>query len=333
MVPDVLRQRGIRAWFRRHRRLLLVGSVMLVCGGLVLLGAGLTQQFFPKTVVEAAATEPEGEVEGTVEATTVPDVLGLDESTARRVFTDSGIAQRISITERPAGGPAGLVVAQVPAAGTTPSDDPIELTVSTAVAVPDVAGLSSEDARDQLEQLGAVVTFTRVVSADAAEGTVLAVNPAVGETLDLLVDLSIADAGASITLGSVDAISNDGCQILSRGAVNGVALDDSVGCGASTEGASREWTLGRHATTIEATLGLLDTGERGIATVRFIGDDVELFKQEVAFGTSSQIRVDVRGVLRLRVEVTGSSSELVAVMANAIVRAPEADLALIGEEQ
>lgn len=333
MAPEVLPHSGIRARLRRHRGLLRVGSSILVGVGLVLLGAGLSQQYFPHTVVEIDDAEPPITIEETVQPATLPDVLGLDEATARRVFADSGISQTISLTERPSGGPVGLVLAQVPSAGAASSDDPIELTVSTSVAVPEVAGLSSEDAQDLLEQLGSVVTFTRVVDTDAAEGTVLSARPAPGETLGLLVELSIADAGASVTLGSLDSLSSEGCKVLSRGSVNGSAFDDSASCVASTGGSSREWTLGRHASRIESTLGLLDTGERGTAIVRFIGDDVVLFTQEVTFGSASEVRVDVRDVLRLRMEVTGSSNGIVAVLANGIVRAPAEDLSLIGEDQ
>lgn len=313
---------------RVSRRLIVIVSAVALGTGLVVVGFGLGQLLLPRTVV--AASDPEPDVaESRAEQIVVPDVLGLDEATARRVFTDAGVDATVTLSDRPSGGPVGLVVAQEPAAGGTWDSEPLTLVLSSEAAVPDVAGLSAADARFALERLGAVVTFSRVVDQTAAEGTVVSSSPAAGTTLGLIVDLAIADAGESITLGSLRSINSDGCSVQSRGSINGTSFDDSVSCEAGGDVSSREWVLGRHASVLESSLGILDSGEAGTATVRVLGDGVLLLSQEVPAGTSADIRVDLRGVLRLRIEVSGPSDDVDLVFGSAIIRAPEAELALI----
>ncbi|WP_199421581.1 PASTA domain-containing protein [Actinotalea solisilvae] len=286
--------------------------------GLLLVGVAAGQLLFPRTVVEAAP-QPTADVEALPQvASVMPDLLGLDEATARRALSDAGVTAEVTLTRTPAAGAEGLVVAQEPMPGLEPRAS-VTLTLSTMVTVPtEVVGASSvDDARELLESLGAVVRVTEVVDPGAVEGVVLSADPAPGQPLGAAIDLVVAAAGEGVLLTQLDEVDSDRCSTISDGTLDGVAVQDSVSCeGPSTEPrtAGIEWVVARSASVLETMLGVLDRGEPGTAVVRVIGDEALLAETPVAYGASTPLRLDVRGVLRLRVEVQVTGGDPTVVL-------------------
>ena len=115
----------------------------------------------------------------------VPKVTGLPESEAAielaRVGLSVGDVQYVSDPDVA----AGFVKSQDPAQGTSlPVGSKVALVVSEGAqtgAVPDVVGLTEEDATGALEAGGFVVRVSRVVSADVEPGLVVTQAPAAGD--------------------------------------------------------------------------------------------------------------------------------------------------------
>lgn len=114
----------------------------------------------------------------------VPDVAGLDAQLAQALVAAAGLA--ISQVESvQAAAPTGLAMLTRPPAGTALAPGAgLALVVSRGaptIAVPDLLGMASGDARTRLEleglQLG---TVTRRRTADASPGTVVGQRPAAG---------------------------------------------------------------------------------------------------------------------------------------------------------
>jgi hypothetical protein len=129
---------------------------------------------------------PSGEPGRTVPVTgvvTVPDLDGLAEADARTRVEDAGLEPFVtrSGTE---GVERGRVAAQTPPPGEeTPAGSRVVITVSSGpvpVRVPDVRGLSLDDARDDIRESGLLIRGLRFRPAPERPGTVLGTVPAPG---------------------------------------------------------------------------------------------------------------------------------------------------------
>ena len=306
--------------------------------GLLLVGGAGTQLLMPRTVVAApaATSDKVGPQSAETPSTVLPDVLGLDEETARRVLADAAVRAEVRVDTAPAAGPAGVVVAQDPAPGMELAGA-VTLTLSERVDVPEgVVGVQVQEARTLLEGLGAVVWVTRTVDLTQPEGVVLSSTPAVGEALGPVVNLTVASPGQGVSLTDLSRVDSDSCSRLSQGSVNGVAVEDSLECDVEVgdEGpAYAEWVLGRHGAVLEATAGALDSGEAGTATVRVLGDGAVLAEVPVQYGATTPLRVDVTGVLRLRVEVHATGGAPTVVLGDARVLGTQEQVTALQEVQ
>lgn len=314
-----------RAWVTRHRTAVLITSISLISIGLMITGFAAGQLLLPKTVVSDAYEAPTAEPAGADVETVAPDLFGLDETTARRVIADAGLTADVVTTARPFAAVTGSVIDQRPAPGSviTPAElTTFELVIAEPLAVPSIRGASERDARNTLEALGATVVVTRVVEPSAPEGTVIDSAPTEGEPMGPTIELIVSDAGGSVRLAALSPVERDGCSSISRGTVNGLDFGESIACRTSPDDiAFAEWTLARRAVLVTGTLGLLDTGSTGTVTVRVTGDERVLVEHRVGFGQTVPLDVDVRGILRLRIEATGSASRPTLVLADALVRA------------
>ena len=121
---------------------------------------------------------------------TVPTVVGLDVSEARQALIDAG-ATNIQITYTNSDQAAGTVLAVSPEEGTTfVSSDQFTLTVAQAFTVPNVEGMTLEEAQATLEAEGLQSTVTYVESS-VEKNTVVSVSPSVG---------TVVEAGATVEL-------------------------------------------------------------------------------------------------------------------------------------
>jgi serine/threonine-protein kinase len=148
-------------------------------------------------------TEVHLTVSGGPQRVPVPDLVGYTDELADRLVTAAGLRIRaIESTQAPA--PRGVVVATRPTAGTvlTPGGE-ITLVVSVGaptIRVPDLAGLTREEAEAALEAVGLVLgPTTRRRSSDGLPDTVLEQDPAPG-TLSApgaAIEITVARGGDS----------------------------------------------------------------------------------------------------------------------------------------
>ncbi len=279
---------------------------LLLSIGSMLLGAGLTYLLIPPTIVSGNGIEvnPSDLIAAQQRETQpMPSVLGLDRDVAHTVLDDAGLAGvRADVVERPAAGPVAMVLAQRPSPGTDPVTS-IELTVSTPAAMPDLLGKTVSEGRAQLEQLGAVVEIAPRFDPTVPKGQILDATPRPGETMPTVVTLTVGDPGDALTLASVSHVERDDCRTVDSASVNGQPVGDSLRCTPGRDPAYIEYSLARNAATLEALIGTDDRGGTGAATITILGDGRVLSSTPVSLGHSEPVRVDLNGVMRLRIEV------------------------------
>lgn len=297
--------RNLHSWIVRLRWPALVV-------GLVMAGAGVTYLIAPPMVVsnEAIVVNP-ADLDAALQRTTLPmpSLLGLNRDVAQTVLLDSGLdGVAVKISERPAAGPAAQVVEQHPPAGTA-SVDKIEMVVSVPASMPAVVGTNLVDARPQLEQIGAVVEIVTRFDPAVPKNQVLDSTPKPGEPVPTLASLTVADPGDALTLTSVRSVDDSYCDTVSSAMVNGNAVGDSVTCDSGSKLAFVEYSVSRQAAAFEALIGTDDRGRTGAARVVVFGDGREVAATDVWLGHSVPLRVDLNGVMRMRIEVTTADTE------------------------
>jgi hypothetical protein len=281
--------------------------------GLLLVGASLTYLLIPPTIVgdNAIKVDPAELIAAQHGAAQpMPSLLGLNRDVAQTVLADAGLGGiKITFNDRAAAGPLGLVLAQKPSAGAGGVGE-IELTVSTPAQMPDVVGKDVVDGRKALEQLGAVVQIERRVDPTAPRGQIMQSTPPAGQVMPTVVSVAVSDPGDALTLATVRAVNSDYCEDISAGEmVNGKTVGQSVQCRPGKNPAVIEYAVSRNAAALEAMVGTNDRGGTGGATVRILGDGRVLATVNVGIGHSEPIRVDLRDVLRLRIETVTSDQE------------------------
>lgn len=303
----------------------IAGRILAVLG-IALIAIAIQNWVFPRHATEIQVTQGQGSdaaAEGS-QALSVPDVVGLDERTARTVLRDAGLdAQALEILPQPAAGAAGFVVSQQPDPGTSvkagETPPKISLAVSTQAAMPDVVGLPRDQAADAVEKLYGAVQVSMVASADRPAGSVLSSEPAAGQPMPVGVTLKVADGGTSLALASLDGLEAARCRQISQAVINGAKQGVSLGCTpASSSGkpapASIEYAIARAAKYLTFTAGIEDTAKPTSAEIEVFGDGRPLAKEAVSYGSARTVRVDVAGVLRLRIVATTSSAETVELV-------------------
>ena len=110
----------------------------------------------------------------------VPGTVGESQANAEAMLSDKGF--EVNVQAEPADDAIGKVLSQDPEAGTRlPEGSEVTIVVATNRTIPEVVGLSEEEARAKLAEAGAERIETKVVSSSEAEGTVLEVSPGAGE--------------------------------------------------------------------------------------------------------------------------------------------------------
>ena len=111
---------------------------------------------------------------------TVPNVVGEKQTDAEREITDKGL--KVRMEAEPADDAIGKVLSQSPEGGVR-IDEGSEVTIVVAAnrTIPEVVGLSEEEARAKLQEAGAERIETEVVSSGEEEGSVIKVSPNEGE--------------------------------------------------------------------------------------------------------------------------------------------------------
>lgn len=292
--------------FRKARRRLTVAFIVTGLLGVLLLGAWGGHWFWPKEVVEASRL-PRTAPSAIAQSGSMPDVLGLREVIARRAVRDAGVSVPVTITARPAAGPEGLVVDQIPAAGATGAR--VTLTISSAATVIPVIGTLSGDARGRLEALGALVTVRQVVAPTRTPGSVVAVRPVVGAPLPTTVELDVAGQGDELALADVDAIAKSQCERRSGIKVGSSIFDQAISCrhDDATQVPSMEFDLAARTQALTMTVGLDNEGASAPATVTVSGNGKQLWRSSLIFGTPVPVTIPTGGIIRLQITVLSAS--------------------------
>lgn len=121
---------------------------------------------------------------------TIPNVVGLRLETAQQQLQEAG-ATNVSVEYENSSAEEGTVLSVTPEVGSQfVSSDAVTLTVARPFEVPDVVGLSEDDARSAIEGAGLVCEVSYVES-DAEEGKVLSVSPEAG---------TVVEKGSTVTI-------------------------------------------------------------------------------------------------------------------------------------
>lgn len=302
---EVARTRKRLGWIARLRWPALVI-------GLLMAGAGMAYLVAPPVVVsDAAIVVNPADLDAAQQRVTLPmpSLLGLNRDVAQTVLLDSGLGGvTVKTSEQPAAGPAAMVIEQQPPAGAETVNE-IELVVSVPAPMPAVIGTNLAEARPQLEQLGAVVEVVTRFDPAAPKNHILDSTPKPGEPTPTIASVTVADPGDALTLSSVRSVDDERCDTVSSATVNGNAVGDSITCSSGSKLAFAEYSVSRQAAVFEATVGTSDRGRTGAARVVVFGDGRELAAVDVWLGQSVPLRVDVNGIMRMRIEVTTADTK------------------------
>ena len=310
----VQRGRLIRAV---RRPTAIMAALMSV--GLILVGMGIGRLLFPmRTVSDTAPIIVPTSLGATRSAVVMPDIAGQTVDQANRVLTDSGlISMQVAQEVVPQAGPPGLVITQTPSAGSTlpsPEGVAVALKVSGPGLLPNVIGKSVQVARDELAALGVIALFEEEVRPDQPPGQVLSSMPAAGASLTAQVMVRVSSAGDAVYLAGLRDVAHSGCSGRSSVVVNGQTLRSSLLCSVTArQMGSIEYSLGRHAVIVEASVGIPDKSPGRTATVTFLGDGKAIGTFTAAAGATAPVRVSVKGVLKMRIEVATESTTAVEV--------------------
>lgn len=284
--------------------------------GLLLVGGAVGHVITPPSVT-AGPVLPPLEVSAAplpeAQDAAMPDVLGLEPDIATRVLADAGIDADIELEEEPAAGDVGRVVGQDPIPGTQLAADQavdVVLQVSTTAEMPDLTGASADDARADLEALGAIVTYEPVVRPAMRPRLVLASQPTAGSPVPEVVILQVTDPGQSVGLDLLSMLDYDSCGSEDEVSISGQLLAAGIVCEPYRDSpAYAVWNLSRKAVLLTGTLGLEDRGETGAAQVRIIVDGTVMWNRTVTFGSATPLRIPVGDALRVRIETTTSTED------------------------
>lgn len=228
IVPDVTGMTQADATYMLQNKGFAVRSTTVPSDsteGLVLLmdpGAGARQQEGAEVVIHVSTSR------------TVPKVVGSSQDSALKALSDNGF-ENVDVQLERSDEPEGTVLSVSPEEGEkAKASTGITLKVAQAYTVPDVSGMSYNQAVQAIKDAGLSSTAVYVYSETASEGAIMGVEPAAGSKVpsDTVVVISLAKSraseltaaarfyltsttltasdGSSFTVSSVDSVSYQG---------------------------------------------------------------------------------------------------------------------------
>ena len=228
VVPDVTGMTQADATYMLQNKGFTVRSTTVPSDsteGLVLLmdpGAGARQQEGAEIVIHVSTSR------------TVPKVVGSSQDSALKALSDNGF-ENVDVQLERSDEPEGTVLSISPEEGEkAKASTGITLKVAQAYTVPDVSGMSYNQAVQAIKDAGLSSTAVYVYSETASEGAIMGVEPAAGSKVpsDTVVVISLAKSraseltaaarsyltsttltasdGSSFTVSSVDSVSYQG---------------------------------------------------------------------------------------------------------------------------
>lgn len=199
-----------------------------------------------------------------------------------------------------------------PSPKATPSPS-TSATPTVPASMPDLKGLTVEAAKAKLPGQVKVNVVKVGAPNKEAPGTVLSSDPAAGEQFGDEVTLQVASAMKTIYLPDLNSIgysdiSGGPIDLSGKSYAHGMYATVYSGHGAKPENA--EWNLGRYFDTLSGTIGLTDHSVDANATftVDFYLDQVLVRTETVKFGEYTDVSLDVKNALRLKIVVTRTDS-------------------------
>jgi hypothetical protein len=280
----------------------------------------------------APASEPKGTTVGTVggstktqrpsgvSESTVPDMVGKTLTEAYAALAAAGITDIAKPAERPQLGTSGVVLDQVPQAG---SRNPGTVSLTISIPLPDMPnymGKSSKEAISELKSWGIDATVTTESTRELPVGEVIETTPKPGDRIGSQVKLVVAESPTSIELTSKEAplvksssgyTEDDNQYPPETGSIAISGTNYEKALRSSSRGkilypniiywdfnASKDW--GR----FEAIAGVDDSSDSEMSALfQIIGDGKVLWEQPILFGQSVPVALDITGVLRLRLRI------------------------------
>ena len=188
------------------------------------------------------------------------------------------------------------------------SDSPTVTTTAKPTVMPDVVGKKLADAQDALP--GIQTTLEDKIDATAADGTVIAQDPAAGAAIGGTVKLTVARQAQLVYLDSAHPASGNwsgekSANIAGKTYLHSLGAD--VYSGTRTEAV--EYNISKGFRRFTATAGIEDnSGDSSLKMqLEIFADGREIFNKPVAYGTPTPVDLDVSGVLRLRFQYEGVS--------------------------
>lgn len=193
IVPDVTGMTQADATYMLQNKGFAVRSTTVPSDsteGLVLLmdpSAGARQQEGAEVVIHVSASR------------TVPKVVGSSQDSALKALSDNGF-ENVDVQLERSDEPEGTVLSVSPEEGEkAKASTGITLKVAQAYTVPDVSGMSYNQAVQAIKDAGLSYTAVYVYSETASEGAIMGVEPAAGSKVpsDTVVVISLAKSRAS----------------------------------------------------------------------------------------------------------------------------------------
>lgn len=189
--------------------------------GLVLLmdpGAGARQQEGAEVVIHVSTSR------------TVPKVVGSSQDSALKALSDNGF-ENVDVQLERSDEPEGTVLSVSPEEGEkAKASTGITLKVAQAYTVPDVSGMSYNQAVQAIKDAGLSSTAVYVYSETASEGAIMGVEPAAGSKVpsDTIVVISLAKSRASELTAAARSYLTSTTLTASDGSSFSVSSVDSV---------------------------------------------------------------------------------------------------------
>ena len=193
IVPDVTGMTQADATYMLQNKGFAVRSTTVPSDsteGLVLLmdpGAGARQEEGAEVVIHVSTSR------------TVPKVVGSSQDSALKALSDNGF-ENVDVQLERSDEPEGTVLSISPEEGEkAKASTGITLKVAQAYTVPDVSGMSYNEAVQAIKEAGLSSTAVYVYSETASEGAIMGVEPAAGSKVpsDTVVVVSLAKSRAS----------------------------------------------------------------------------------------------------------------------------------------
>ena len=177
---------------------------------------------------------------------------------------------------------------------------------SEVTTMPDLVGLTAEQAKDELPGDVKVDVVKAAAPNEEAAGTVLSTDPAAGERISDKVTLTVVGSMKTVYLTELNSSSSS----FFDGAVNmnGTAYDHGMSVSFSYYNSSQtsEWNLGGYFDALSGTIGITDDSIQSDATftVDFYIDQELIQSETLTSGEFKDVSFDVQDGLRLKIVIT-----------------------------